>query len=246
MNNEDTCYIGNGFVVIADGMGGESSGDLASRIAVDAITRVIENDLKREVLDKNHIERISRLAIEKANAELNHYIDCNPDTIGMGTTILLAVYRSDHLFLTWCGDSHCYLFRGNHLRSLTKDHSYVQELVDAGAITTEEAFTHPDSNLITRYAGGSKETCHPDFSSYRLYDDDVVILCTDGLSGYCMNSAIENKIKNTQSLAAQPEELRRLARAHGSDDDITIVTIRIRNNKSYNSISEWIKRILCR
>ena len=179
--NED--YMGyfeciNGHVfVVCDGMGGHVGGALASRTAVESIRAYLENhyfDLPEDTL---------KAAIEFANSVVLKKSKENPGLSGMGTTIVMILIRHDKVYYAHVGDSRIYIFSGNKSYRLTRDHSYVQELVDKGAITEEEANDHPDKNIITRVLG-----IQPDVnvavgaSAVVPANDDIVMLCTDGLT----------------------------------------------------------------
>lgn len=219
--NEDGFAVGDDYIVVADGMGGESDGDVASRLAIATITGCL-NRLSASA-DGPEIVRQSVDAIMEADAAIGSYIDANPTSVGMGTTALIVVWRGDALYATWCGDSRCYIYGDDGLRSLTKDHSYVQELIDRGEISVDDSFTHPDSNLITRYVGGCDGTCVPESVECTLGDADLLLACSDGLSGYCRTAAIEEVVRATPDLRQLPPLLLELALKHGSDDDITVV-----------------------
>lgn len=244
-NNEDRCFIGEDYIVIADGMGGERDGDIASRMAVEAIRATMSAGLPRAVSESG-IKDMSLSAIRNADAKIRDYIDSNPESDGMGTTVLLAVEKDDSLYISWCGDSHCYACRGGRLKSVTKDHSYVQELIDAGLITEQESFTHPDNNLITRYVGGGKSGCVPDFVRYDMSGSDIVILCSDGLSGYCRLQEIETLIKDNPEPKSLPDRLLELAVTHGSNDDITIAVMSKDTDwlRSGGSLCHWFRRMM--
>ncbi len=241
--NEDSCFIGDNFIIIADGMGGECSGDIASKIAVDTISPVMDNILNSDA-DIN-IKDLMFSSILQADNNISQYIDEHPESDGMGTTILLMVYRNDRIYLAWCGDSRCYVFNNGKLRSLTKDHSYVQELIDTNKISIDESFFHPDNNLITRFVGGGKTSCIPEYVDYQAEESDIFILCSDGLSGYCMESDIRKEILSNHKIQSLPSQLKELAIQHGSDDDITIVTFCVGKKSSiqkHSSIFDWIRR----
>lgn len=245
-NNEDSHFICDDYVIVADGMGGESDGDIASRIAVECIGSVLSQNISKVSSETDISELLSR-AVGKADSKISDYIENNPESFGMGTTTLLAVRKNDDLFISWCGDSHCYTYKGGKVSSITKDHSYVQQLIDSGHLTVDESFTHPNSNLITRFVGGGEETCVPDFCKYHISDSELVIFCSDGLSGYCKVEDICKTIRKNQNLQELPKQLSDLAISHGSDDDITIIILA---PKTYvapgtsHSLLGWIKQIL--
>ena len=246
VNNEDSFRVSDDYVIVADGMGGERDGAVASRLAVDAIAGVLSGGMHLAA-DETGMKKLLADAIDCADSRILEYIGRNPDSFGMGTTVLLAIRKEDRIFISWCGDSHCYSYDNGCLHSLTKDHSYVQELVDAGEISEEESYAHPDNNLITRYVGGGKETCGPDFISRRLSGSEVIIMCSDGLSGYCQSKEIEKVVAKCKDMSRLPSRLRNLALRHGSDDDITIVvlapmSVNLGNHEA--SIFGWLKKMM--
>lgn len=244
--NEDSCFICDDYILVADGMGGECNGDIASRIAVETIAETLSRNLTTATSD-SALKDLSSTAIFRADAKIMDYIDRNPASFGMGTTVLLAIRKEDKLYISWCGDSHCYVFSHGALKSVTKDHSYVQELIDSKQITEKESYTHPDNNLITRYVGGGSETCIPDFCCHEISNSDIIVLCSDGLSGYCQLKDIENIITANSDLAKLPSQLLNLAVQHGSDDDITIVVLypEIYGPAKHNaSILGWLKKVV--
>ncbi len=243
-NNED-CYACNDkYIVLADGMGGESSGEVASKIAIASISNILDESLSDVSSDKE-IRDLSFGAISYADSEIQKYISSHPCVDGMGTTVVLLIYVNQNLYVSWCGDSRCYYYSSKRkLQSLTTDHSYVQELINENKISVEESYTHPDNNLITRYVGGGKDTCAPEFVTARLEDDGLVIVCSDGFSGYCKNEEIEKELQSS-SHENLHQSLLKLAIRNGSDDDITIVilTPEMQNVAGKHSISDWWKRL---
>lgn len=241
--NEDSYYIGENFLIVADGMGGVCDGNIASKIAVDTVAKIL-SDMMNFTLDDG-LKELMFAAITKAEENIFKYVDKNPGSYGMGTTILIMIYRNGGAFFAWCGDSRCYSFNEGKLCSLTKDHSYVQELIDAHKITTEESFSHPDNNLITRFVGGDGSNCNPEYIYHPIKNSEIIILCSDGLSGYCRDSDIEGSINSTKKISSLPVQLKDLAIQHGSDDDITIVTFSLdsaRHENRHSSLKDWFCR----
>ncbi|MGN0237771.1 MAG: PP2C family protein-serine/threonine phosphatase [Lepagella sp.] len=231
-NNEDSYFIGNNLVIIADGMGGENDGDIASQIAVDTISKILV-DIPIAQTDAFY-QQLLFDSITKADENIFKYITEHPESDGMGTTVLILIYQNGRFYIAWCGDSRCYSYHAGKVASMTKDHSYVQYLIDLGEISIEESFSHPDNNLITRFVGGGSERCKPEFLSFELQNDDLLIMCSDGLSGYCRDSVIEKTISHIHNLSSLPNKLKELAIKHGSDDDITIISLKIdENNTSF-------------
>lgn len=137
--------------VVADGMGGANAGEIASNLAIQSIKDSLGKDgYEMQNMTKESIYSFLKKSIVKANQAILEYVTHSPDSIGLGTTIVLAWILNGYVYIAWCGDSRCYCFNPNSgLRLLTKDHSLVQELIDKGEIRCEEAFNHPDNNIIT-------------------------------------------------------------------------------------------------
>lgn len=245
-NNEDSHFICDDYIIVADGMGGESDGDIASRLAVESIDSLLSKSVTK-VSSETDIKNVLTQAVLSADSKISDYIEENPDSFGMGTTTLLAIRKDDELFISWCGDSHCYSYKDGKVASITKDHSYVQQLIDSGHITIEESFTHPNNNLITRFVGGGEETCIPDFCTYHVSDSEMIIFCSDGLSGYCKGEDISKTIRNNHDIKELPRQLSDLAISHGSDDDITIIILIPKTYQSIgttNSFLGWFKKLI--
>lgn len=235
--------VSDDFVIVADGMGGESDGDVAARMAVEHIARRL-SELDFSALDLDGARSHALSAINEADRAIEAYMDSHPMSMGMGSTILLLMFCGDEACIAWCGDSRCYLYdsRGA-LRSLTKDHSYVQELIDDGELTLEDSFTHPDSNIITRYVGGGEQMCVPEFTSCRLSESDILFLCSDGVSGYCRDEDIRDCVAAVEDFSCLPRELAELALRHGSEDDITVVVC---GGTTGHPKRGWLSRMLHR
>lgn len=147
----------------------------------------------------------------------------------MGTTIVIAWILNDKAYICWCGDSRCYVFNANSgFCRLSKDHSYVQDLVDQGKLDPENAFDHPYSNIITRCLGDPTNRSNPDFRSYNLKDGDTLLLCSDGLCGLCHDEEIMQIIEENQDdLMTCKDRLIEAALEAGGYDNITIVLCHI-------------------
>lgn len=246
IKNEDCHFICDDYIIVADGMGGECDGDIASLLAIESMDSVL-SQYSPNVFSEKDIKALLFKAVDNADSKIMDYIENHPDSFGMGTTILLAVRKDDDLFISWCGDSHCYTYKGGNVISLTKDHSYVQQLIDSGHLTVEESFTHPDNNLITRFVGGGEDICIPDYCKYHITDSELIIFCSDGLSGYCNVEDICKAIRNNRNIQELPKQLSDLAISHGSDDDITIIILSSKNYEdsgNTNSLSGWFKKFI--
>lgn len=173
-------------MVVADGMGGMNAGEVASDIAIKTVEKFFAPGKLTESICHNTHSRISYLeeVVVAADAAIKADSKKNSEHEGMGSTIILAWLCDGEICLTWCGDSRAYLFRpGVGLRQVSKDHSYVQGLVDDGKITIDEAFDHPYGNIITRSLGDPEKKAKPESTHFKVYQDDIFLLCSDGLSG---------------------------------------------------------------
>lgn len=184
-------------LAVADGMGGANAGEVASGLAVETLKSCFSApEIANAVATEEKAVDFLQKSIKTADEAIKEQILERPETIGMGTTIVVCWILKDKAFIAWCGDSRCYVFNPKHgLRALTKDHSYVQELVDKGELTEKEAFSHPDSNIITKGLGDFDNEIIPDIVSCPTRTGDVFLLCSDGLCGYCTNKEIERAIK---------------------------------------------------
>jgi len=217
--NEDACLDQpqGGLWAVADGMGGHSLGDLASRLVVDALSRLPHADTLPELTANGH-DRLQAVNGQlRAEAALRHV-----QVIGSTVAALFACDRQCGYL--WAGDSRIYLYRNGHLIQLTRDHSQVEELKSLGALSPEEAIHHPARNLITR-AVGAADTLEIDEGKLEVNDGDLFLLCSDGLS----NEVSEEEI--CAALAAgdcrqAAESLVDRALKHGGRDNISVVVVR--------------------
>ena len=190
-------------LVVADGMGGMNAGEVASAIAIDVVRKCFQDSFLTDEVLKNRysIEKYMKQVIQTADAEIKKKGKQNPENRGMGTTIVMAWIYEGMLYVSWCGDSRAYLYNpANGLHQISKDHSYVQGLVDKGVIKPEDAFDFPDSNIITRSLCDSGPKAIPDclITPVELCNNDIVLLCSDGLNGMIRDTQIENIISQNQ------------------------------------------------
>ncbi len=211
-------------MVVADGMGGTNAGEIASKITIDSICTFFRENIAKE---RPTSERLVR-AIQYAHQQILEYASLNPETEGMGTTVVIAHILNDQLYVAWSGDSRCYVLREGKLLQLTKDHSYVQTLLDEGKLTKNQAFYHPQSNVILQSLGDSERPPAPDIVAETLYQDDVVMLCSDGLNAMIEDHTIENILQNhNKELALCIDKLIKAANDAGGNDNITVVVNRV-------------------
>lgn len=203
--------------VVADGMGGHKAGDYASREATRTMVEYIET-----CEDDNPIMAI-RKAIELANSRLIEKSRESEDYAGMGTTIVAATIIEDCLYVANVGDSRLYLLN-QELKQITKDHSYVGEMVRMGSLDEEEARFHPKKNVITRAVGGGDEI-QIDFFEIPLSPGDVILMCTDGLTNMLDDSEIRLIIEKQRDVVEKAQALVKAANENGGMDNITVTII---------------------
>lgn len=222
-------------MVIADGMGGQNAGEVASAIAVDTVQELFSPDkMPADVLEKtDNIKSFLKNVIYEADLRVKKQSEECPDTYGMGSTIVIAWLLESKLYIAWLGDSRAYSYIPNKgIGRLSKDHSYVQQLVDSGALTDEEAMNHPNSNIITRSLGDISQKAKADVAEYGVVDGEIILLCSDGLCGVCPDAQIGGIIEEEQADLVQcKERLTTAALAAGGSDNITISLLQISSDK---------------
>ncbi|HXE84465.1 MAG TPA: Stp1/IreP family PP2C-type Ser/Thr phosphatase [Gemmatimonadales bacterium] len=223
--NEDSYLMvpDRGIFVVADGMGGHAAGEVASDMAVHYVAR--ELDSLRGLSDEQVAERM-RGAIRTANGAIFQRTLTEHDKRGMGTTVTALTLFEARFLIGQVGDSRAYLLRDNKLSQLTKDHSYVQEQVDAGYLTPEQARTHPYSNVITRCVGANSDVM-PDIYVGSVRPRDVFLLASDGLTGMLEDYQLAELLSPERMPEDEVDALIAEANRHGGLDNITAVIVRI-------------------
>lgn len=207
-------------LIVCDGMGGAKAGNIASTIAAHTFADKIE-DLFSATNNRPSV-RALRLAVDRANEAVFRESISDPDLEGMGTTLVAAVVDGRHTTLINIGDSRAYRIRGDDITQLTLDHSYVQELYRKGKLTAEEARHHPNRNLITR-AVGVDEFVEADIFEGELAPTDLLLLCSDGLTGMLEDNEIVSLVNASRSLDEAVEHLIAAACDNGGSDNITAI-----------------------
>lgn len=235
-NNEDAFAIldSSRLFMVADGMGGHSSGEIASRLAVEEVSSFFrEIELTEDsTWPYSYDDSISfsanklRTAIASANSRIQDYARKNPRSRGMGTTIVSALVDGNKMTMLHVGDSRAYMLKQGKLTLLTTDHSWVNDQVSHGFITKKEASTHPFRNVITR-ALGTKDQADPDVQEFQLAGDERVLLCTDGLNSMVDDEKIREVLRTTPLLENAANRLIDLANENGGEDNITVVLLDI-------------------
>lgn len=204
------------YYVVADGMGGHNAGEVASKIAVQStIDYINKNENFHEP------QNILIDAVKFANKKIYEEAKVNSKMAGMGTTITACLLYGEKMFVANVGDSSCFVITGDNINKVTKDHSLVQQLVDAGSITEEEAVNHPNKNIITRALGTNSEV-EVDLFTFDIAECRKVILCSDGLS----NSVTKGEIYDIVIESNNEEACRKLvelSKIKGSNDNISVI-----------------------
>ncbi len=212
--NEDSGYASDSLLIVADGMGGHVAGEMASA----TVTAIIAG---LPIADSEDVLTQLADAVDEAQLEMRHIIAERPDFQGMGTTVTAVCWQGDRASIAHVGDSRAYMLREGRLLRLTKDHTYVQTLVDAGQITEEQAATHRRRNLLIRAIDGVN-TVEPDLSIREVHPGDRIMLCTDGLSGVLSDEAIAALLRRSDPTGAVTE-LVEAAIERGAPDNVTCV-----------------------
>lgn len=202
--------------VVADGMGGHNAGEVASKLAVETTIEYINS-----ICCIEDLEKVLKEAIEFSNKKIYNLSQTKDFLNGMGTTITACLISGGKMAVANVGDSRCYIIDRHGIRQITKDHSLVQELLDAGTITEEEAYTHPNKNIITRALGTSYNV---DVDTYLIDLKDVykVMLCTDGLSNSMTIKELYDIIANNDNDMAC-YKLVDVSKQRGGRDNITVI-----------------------
>lgn len=216
-SEEPVGHLPNLFVV-ADGMGGHKAGDYASKLAVTTMVEEIAGS------DETIPEKLLGRAIETANGKVRESAEKMPELEGMGTTVVAASCDSGTLSVANVGDSRLYIVGGHEIRQITRDHSWVEEMVRRGGLGRDEARNHPDKNIITR-AVGAEDTVKADFFSVKLEEGDLILMCTDGLTNMLEDEEIRMILDGARDIVEKAEELVRRANENGGMDNISVILI---------------------
>ncbi len=229
--NEDSFYISEynreleaAYVIVADGMGGHQAGEVASSMAIMQISDVINQTFTAD-MSPSAIKDMLVQSVKKANALIYDKGQAEEGCWGMGTTVTMCFILGEKAFVAHVGDSRAYILRQGELHQITVDHSLVQELLQKGQITEEEAKHHPQKNVITR-ALGTDTGVEIDLYEFTLHDGDVMLLCTDGLSNMLPDEVLADMLKEGGgALHIVAKELVAAANEQGGMDNITAVVL---------------------
>ena len=232
-NNEDSVAIDewSSLVVLADGMGGYNAGEVASCMA----TSFIKSELGRWLSEAagtatdTDVRRAMEICVDNANRAIFNAANSNPRYAGMGTTLVVGVFRETRLLLGHVGDSRCYRMRAGRLTQITHDHSLLQEQIDAGLITAEQAAFSANKNLVTR-AVGVEDTVLLETHQHDVLPGDTYVLCSDGLTDMLDDETIAQLLQRCELLPEAATALIDAANDAGGKDNISVVLARVRGS----------------
>ena len=227
-NNEDAVAVDplTRLCILADGMGGYNAGEIASGMAV----AFINSEMGRWLSDSGKnaaikdVRRALEICVDNANHSIFNAANANPQYAGMGTTLVVGVFQDDRLVLGHIGDSRCYRLRGGELQQLTKDHSLLQEQLDAGLITPQQAMGSLNRNLVTR-ALGVEDAVQVEINEFRVEPQDLYLLCSDGLSDMVNDADIALMLNAGDALEQKAGILIDKANAGGGRDNISVLLV---------------------
>lgn len=242
-----------GYAVLADGMGGYRAGEVASLMAVATLETSLQEamDLLRTETSESEAECLNQIsglilaAIRKANSSILKLSHEEPECEGMGTTLVAAVACNNHITIAHVGDSRTYRFRAGVLEQLTKDHSLLQEQIDAGLISPEQARASSNRNLVTRAVGVDADLAI-EIHSYQVLPEDIYLLCSDGLSDMLEDTVIKNVLATeSTSLDNACDVLVNRANESGGHDNISVIVMRVLPSKAvpptlFKRVLNWL------
>ncbi|MFC1692610.1 Stp1/IreP family PP2C-type Ser/Thr phosphatase [Candidatus Latescibacterota bacterium] len=225
-HNEDSFWYDEslGAAIVSDGMGGEAAGEIASRITVETFKDSLRFKLQNaESLIE--VKAVIANSISESNLEVLSSSKKSPAFHRMGATAVCACLWNESFVVANIGDSRAYLVREGRIKQLTTDHSFIRKLLEKGAISREEALTHPQRNRITRYIG-NKENARADFFDIAALPGDFLILCSDGLSSVVPENDMLNIVRKNPSIGEMAEEFIQKTLEGGAPDNVTVVLLR--------------------
>jgi protein phosphatase len=234
-NNEDSVAIDDAaaLAVLADGMGGYNAGEVASGMATAFIRSELGRwltDASEEVTDQD-ARRAMDVCVDNANRAIFNAANSNPQYAGMGTTLVVAVFRGTRLLLGHIGDSRAYRWREGRLIQLTRDHSLLQEQIDAGLISPEQAALSLNKNLVTR-AVGVEDIVLLETHQHGVSPDDWILMCSDGLSDMLDDESIAEVLMSHNQVADAAHALVEAANEAGGRDNIAVILVAVRAEAS--------------
>lgn len=251
-HNEDAVFVDAslGIAILADGMGGYNAGEVASGIATTLLASNFAREIPRYVPDAGGFGAFSSAGqylaseVAQANMAVFNTSQNQPQYAGMATTLVVAWFYDNRMLVGHLGDSRLYRLRGSDFEQLTKDHSLLQEQLDSGMITAEEAYHSNNKNLVTRGLGVDPEV-ETEIHDYELLTGDIVLLCSDGLSDMIADAEIASILHGfDQDLSLAADRLVQIANEYGGRDNISVILVKIKGG--YPSPRGWWQKLLAR
>jgi serine/threonine protein phosphatase PrpC len=243
-NNEDSVTVDpdNRLVILADGMGGYNAGEIASGMTTAFVRAELSRWLSEAGQQANarEIRRAMEICVDNANRAVYNAAYSNRNYAGMGTTLVMAVFQGRRMMLGHIGDSRCYRLRGNQLVQLTRDHSLLQEQIDAGLITPQQAAVSAQRNLVTR-ALGVEDTVLLEVSEQRVEPGDCFLFCSDGLNDMVDDQGIGSIMLMQAPLQDRAHRLIEAANANGGRDNVSVVLAQAGSDGARRG---WVARLL--
>ena len=230
-NNEDSIEVKQFpdliVSIVADGMGGQAAGEIASKRAIEIIPRELRKNLTAG-LNPDGVKSVIKRAIVQANEEIMAMGALDKDMKNMGTTVVMAIWRKgSDMYIAGVGDSRCYLVRAGAISQLTTDHSLAQALVEAKTISAAEAKDHRFKNVLWKYLGSKEVGDGPEVTVLQVKPHDRVVLCSDGLTGVVQDEGMQAFVDAQKDMQACAEGLGQLALDSGSRDNVSCIMIEV-------------------
>lgn len=250
-HNEDSvvCESVCGLVVLADGMGGYNAGEVASGIAVSVVATEVSHGLQNasptrhdEETGDEHGVLLLRDNIQRANASIYYAAQSQPQYAGMGTTIVTGLFYDNRVAVAHVGDSRLYRLRGETLEAITRDHSLLQEQIDSGMISVEDARLSKNKNLVTRAVGiDAKVTT--EIHIHEVQVGDVYLFCSDGLNDMVEDEDIQSTLYAMQgNLPLAAEQLIQMANDNGGRDNVSVILVKVKGR--FSAPGSWLAKLL--
>tara|TARA_B100001142_G_C14346929_1_gene660437 strand:+ start:384 stop:1187 length:804 start_codon:yes stop_codon:yes gene_type:complete len=243
-HNEDFYFIHKSdiqkdysLLIVADGMGGHEAGEVASELSVKCFVDEFE---KLELKNVSNIQKHLSDSLKNANSKVFDK-SRETETLGMGTTFTAVLLYKHKLFFAHVGDSRAYILRSEKIIQLTQDHSWVAEQVALGIIKPDDAINHPKSNIITRAIGLNSEV-EVDVSLMNVYKGDIVLICSDGLSGLVSDKSIE-EVVSINDFQEVPDKLIEIANQNGGTDNITVLVGMVKSGINYKTKKSFLSKL---
>lgn len=247
VSTEPSC----GLVVLADGMGGYNAGEVASGITVSVLTTEVKHalqDMRPEDADEESGEDVGvvllRENVQKANASIFHASQSQPQYAGMGTTVVAGLFYDDRVAVAHVGDSRMYRLRGEEFEAVTRDHSLLQEQIDSGMISKEDARQSRNKNLVTR-AVGIEEIVATEVHVHEVEVGDIYLLCSDGLNDMVEDEHIGGTLRALRAnLDLAADQLIKMANENGGRDNVSVILVKVKGE--FAAPRGWMAKLLAR